>query len=91
MKTPKILVNGIDLSRVNTPVANNGMPNTSMRMGRPVAGVREEAGAHVLELYPLMLAPLYFDSVLPQDRSVPVEVEVKVIPLGGTRRGRPAL
>ncbi len=40
----------------------------------PVRCVRE--ATLVLERYPLTLAQLYFDGVLPQDRAVPVEVQV---------------
>ena len=76
MKPPKVLVNGVDLSQVTTPKLSLGRSTSTVRVGRPLAGVRNDDASLVLEIYPLTLAQLYFDGVLPQDRDVPVEVRV---------------
>ncbi len=76
MKLPKVFINGVDLSQVNTPKVSQGRSNTTVRVGRPLAGVLNDEASLVLEIYPLTLAQLYFDGVLPQDRDVPVDVRV---------------
>lgn len=76
MKPPKVLINGVDLSQVATPKVSHGQGTSTVHVGRPLAGVRNDDAALVLEVYPLTLAQLYFDGVLPQDRDVPVEVRV---------------
>ncbi len=76
MKLPKVFINGVDLSRVTTPKVPRWRSNTLVCMGRPLAGVRNDDASLVLEIYPLTLAQLYFDGVLPQDRDVPVDVRV---------------
>jgi len=80
MKPPKVLINGVDLSRVTTPKLSLGRSASTVRVGRPLAGVRDDDASLVLEVCPLTLAQLYFDGVLPQDRDVPVEVR------GGRRK-----
>lgn len=76
MKRAKISINGQAIAEVRTPSRVHPSTRTLMFVGHPDVFVREEAGGLSVELHPIAVAQLYYDGVLPQDRSMPVEVKL---------------
>lgn len=76
MKRAKISINGQAIADVRIPSRAHPPTRTRMVFGYPDVFVREEDGGLSVELHPMTVAQLYFDGVLPQDRSMPVEVKL---------------
>lgn len=83
MKQTRISINGQDLSQVRTRAVPNYPTRSFVYFGSPDVFVTEESDGLAVEMYPLTLAQLYFDGVLPQDRAIPVQVKV------GRKKARP--
>ncbi len=78
MKRSRIRINGQDLSKVHTRSIPDYPSAGGVYIGFPDVFVTEDGeGALVVEIHPLTAAQLYFDGVLPQDRSVPVDVTLE--------------
>jgi hypothetical protein len=76
VKRSKISINGQLLSEVRTRAIPDYPTRSITFMGHPDVFVREDGDGLLIELNPMSLAQLYYDGVLPQDRSIPVEVKI---------------
>lgn len=76
MKPPKVCINGVNLSEVRTRQLTDWPSNSITSVGRPQVEVHEAGSGLTIDLYPLTVAQLFFDGVLPQDRAIPIEVKV---------------
>lgn len=83
MKRTKISINGQLLSEVRTRAMVDYPTKSITYMGHTDVFVHEDEEGIAVELSPVTLAQLYYDGVLPQDRSIPVEAKV------GRRKPRP--
>ena len=85
MKKLEIAINDQVLSEVRTRAIPDRPTRTVSYMGKSDVFVQEDDGVLSVRLYAMTLAQLFYDAVLPQDRSIPVAVEV------GRRKPRPYL
>ena len=76
MKPPKITVNGVQLDRVSTPQVQERPSRSRSFLCKPRNALREDGEQLLLTMHALTAAQLYFDGVLPQGRSQPVELQI---------------
>ena len=77
MKRSKIRINGQVLSEVKTLSVRHNLSNSLVLIGSPDVFVREDDDGLSVQLPPMALAQLYYDGVLPQDRSISVRVKLE--------------
>ena len=76
MKPPEIKINGVALDRVCTPQRKERPSRGVTFLGIPRHTLREAGERLLLTMHPLTAAQLYFDGVLPRDRTHPIELQV---------------